>query len=306
LTALPFIGVRDSGVGGLTVARCIRHLLPHAPLLYFADTAHVPYGDRAPHEVRHFALSISQFLIEQGAQVLVFACNTTSAHALEAAQQKFSVPVFGMIEPGAKAALQMAGGEAIGVLATQSTVDSEVYLTTLERLQSGTPCWQIACPEFVPLVENEQSESVAARRACRHYLAPLREAGVRTVILGCTHYPLLLPLLQDEAPEMVFVDPAEAVAREVACLFEPLPPRGHPPLVRGLNLDASDLVLSNPCPTKPEHSPLTKGGCPLGGRGSNDVYFVSGLREGVQDWIAKLMNDAAPDLRRGPVFDLPL
>jgi glutamate racemase len=296
LTALPFIGVRDSGVGGLTVARCIRRLLPHAPLLYFADTAHVPYGDRAPHEVRHFALSISQFLIEQGAQILVFACNTTSAHALEAAQQKFSVPVFGMIEPGAKAALQISKGEAIGVLATQSTVDSEVYLTTLERLQPGTPCWQIACPEFVPLVENEQSESVAARRACRHYLAPLREAGVRTVILGCTHYPLLLPLLQDEAPEMVFVDPAEAVAQEVACLFEP-----PTPLVRGLKSDASDLVLSNPCPTKPEHSPLTKG---VGG--SNDIYFVSGLREGVQDWIEKLMNNTAPDLRRGPVFDLPL
>ena len=302
MTALPFIGVRDSGVGGLTVARCIRRLLPHAPLLYFADTAHVPYGDRAPHEVRHFALSISQFLMEQGAQVLVFACNTTSAHALEAAQQKFPVPVFGMIEPGAKAALQKAGGEAIGVLATQSTVDSEVYPATLERLRPGTPCWQIACPEFVPLVENEQSESVAARRACRHYLAPLREAGVRTVILGCTHYPLLLPLLQDEAPEMVFVDPAEAVAQEVACLFEQQPPT---PFVRGLYSDLVEQGTLNSSSDASDFSPLTKGGCPLGGRGS-DIYFVSGLREGVQDWIAKLMNNAAPDLRRGPVFDLPL
>lgn len=272
----PLIGVRDSGVGGLTVARHLRRLLPHAPLLYFADTAHVPYGDRTPHEVRHFALNISQFLIEQGAQILVFACNTTSAHALGAAREKFSVPVFGMIEPGARAALQTARGEAIGVLATQSTVDSEVYATTLENLRPGTACWQVACPEFVPLVENEQSESVAARRACRHYLQPLRDAGVKTVVLGCTHYPLLLPLLQEEAPEITFVDPAEALACEVANLF----PKAEPP------------------------GPLTKG---VGGSAMpHDIYFVSGLREGVQDWIEKLMHNAAPDIRRGPVFDLPL
>ena len=176
------------------------------------------------------------------------------------------MPVFGMIEPGARAALQISQGETIGVLATQSTVDSEVYPATIEKFHPGTACLQIACPEFVPLVENEQSESVAARRACRHYLMPLREAGVRTVILGCTHYPLLLPILQDEAPEIAFVDPAEAVAREVACLF------------KETTFDFQ----------------------------SQDVYFVSGLSEGVRDWIEKLMNNAAPDIRRGPVFDLPL
>ena len=278
---LPLIGIRDSGVGGLTVARCIRRLLPSAPLLYFADTAHVPYGDRTPQEVRHFALSISQFLIEQGAQILVFACNTTSAHALGAAREKFPMPVFGMIEPGARAALQISRGETIGVLATQSTVDSEVYPATIEKFHPGTSCLQIACPEFVPLVENEQSESVAARRACRHYLMPLREAGVRTVILGCTHYPLLLPILQDEAPEIAFVDPAEAVAREVACLFG----------------DIHRLQAEPP-------TPLVRG---LGGSAApQDVYFVSGLSEGVRDWIEKLMNNSAPNIRRGPVFDLPL
>lgn len=266
VSSAPLIGIRDSGVGGLTVARCIRQLLPQASLLYFADTAHVPYGDRTPHEVRHFALSISQFLLDQGAQLLVFACNTTSAHALGAARDKFPVPIFGMIEPGARAALHASQGQAIGVLATQSTVDSEVYPATIERFHSGTACWQIACPEFVPLVENEQSESIAARRACRHYLAPLRDAGVGTVILGCTHYPLLLPLLQEEAPEITFVDPAEAVAREVSCLF------------KAATFDSL----------------------------AQDIYFVSGLREGVRDWIQKLMKNDAPDIRRGPVFDLPL
>lgn len=262
----PIIGVRDSGVGGLTVARCLRRLLPGAPLLYFADTAHVPYGDRTPEEVRYFALNISQFLIDQGAQIVVFACNTTSAHALGAAREKFTVPVFGMIEPGARAALAVAGRKPIGVMATQSTVDSEVYPATIQRQRPGTACWQVACPEFVPLVENEQSESVAARRACRHYLRPLREAGVTTVILGCTHYPLLLPLLQEEAPEITFVDPAEAVACEVASLLGEAPAK------------------------KPPH----------------DVFFVSGLTEGVRDWVEKLMQIPAPDLRRGPVFDLPL
>ena len=268
--SLPLIGIRDSGVGGLTVARCIRRLLPSAPLLYFADTAHVPYGDRTAQEIIHFALSISQFLIEQGAQTLVFACNTTSAHALGHARKKFPMPVFGMIEPGAKAALQIAPGQPIGVLATQSTVDSEVYPATLQRFHAGTACWQIACPEFVPLVENEQSESVAARRVCRHYLAPLRQAGIKTVILGCTHYPLLLSILQDEAPEITFVDPAEALAREVACLYK-------------------------------EMSNETRFDAP-----QNDIYFVSGLREGVRDWIEKLMHNSAPDIRSAPVFDLPL
>jgi glutamate racemase len=192
----PLIGVRDSGVGGLTVARCLRALLPSVPLLYFADTAHVPYGDRTPQEVRHYALSISEFLIERGAQMVVFACNTTSAHALDAARERFSVPIFGMIEPGARAALQVSQGAPIGVLATQSTVESAVYPATIERLQHGTKTLQVACPDFVPLVESEEAESAAARRACREYLAPLRAAQIRTAILGCTHYPLLLPLLR--------------------------------------------------------------------------------------------------------------
>ena len=260
------IGIRDSGVGGLTVARCIRRLLPGASLLYFADTAHVPYGDRSPQEVRHFALSISEFLLAQGAQMLVFACNTSTAYALDLAREKFAAPIVGMIEPGAKAALCASQSGAIGVLATQATVDSETYPATLERLRPGTSCLQVACPEFVPLVENEQTESVAARRACRRYLEPLREAGAKTVVLGCTHYPLLLPILQDEAPEIRFVDPAEAVACEVAQL-----------------VGEREAQIAQA-----------------------DVFFVSGLSEGVRDWIEKLLGHATPDVRRGPVFDLPL
>ena len=259
------IGIRDSGVGGLTVARCIRKLLPDASLLYFADTAHVPYGDRTPHEVQHFALNISEFLLAQGAQMLVFACNTSSAYALDLAQEKFDVPVVGMIEPGARAALRVWKSGPIGVLATQATVDSNVYPLTLEKLRPGTACLQIACPEFVPLVENEQNESPAARLAVRRYLQPLREAGAKTVVLGCTHYPLLLPLLQEEAPEVCFVDPAEAVACEVAQIV----------------------------------------GERAANREPNDVFYVSGVSEGVRDWIENLLGQTAPTLRRGPVFDVP-
>jgi glutamate racemase len=260
------IGIRDSGVGGLTVARCIRRLMPHASLLYFADTAHVPYGDRSPAEVRHFALSISEFLLQQGAQMLVFACNTSSAYALDLAREKFDAPLVGMIEPGARAALQVSTGGPIGVLATQATVDSEVYPAVLESLRSGTPCFQVACPEFVPLVEGEQTESTAARRACRRYLEPLLSAGAKTIILGCTHYPLLLPLLREEAPDAQFVDPAEAVALEV---------------LRLAGKTNTDTV-------------------------PRDTFFVSGATEGVRDWIAKLLGNTSPNIQHGPVFDAQL
>lgn len=263
--------MRDSGAGGLTVARCIRRLLPHATLLYFADTAHVPYGDRTPAEVCHYALSIADFLIEQGAAMVVFACNTSSAYALPAAHARFDVPIFGMNEPGARAALEYAApGETIGVLATQATVDSGIYTRWLQKLRPGTASLEIACPRFVPLVEAEQTTSAAARRACAAALQPLRENDVRTVILGCTHYPLLLPVLQEIAPEMRFVDPAEAVAQQVAQQVAP-------------------------CATQPEYS-----------ASANDVFYISGETRGVRHWITRLLSIEKPLIRRGPVFDLPV
>lgn len=270
------IGIRDSGVGGLTVARRIREHLPRARLLYFADTAHVPYGGRAVHEVRHFALSISQFLVERGADILVFACNTSSACALDAARQRFSVPVVGTIEPGARAATKISPSGRIGVLATQATVESGVYSQWIQRLRPGAWCLEIACPAFVPLVENEQTNSDEARDASRQYLQPLLEAGCDTVVLGCTHYPLLLPVLQEaarggDAPNMCFVDPAEAVADEVQTLVAQLP--------------AAPLGAAEP---------------------GADIFFTSGPGDGLRHWIDKLLPDnGPPDIRRGLLFDLP-
>jgi glutamate racemase len=263
----PIIGVRDSGVGGLTVAHQIKKLLPHAHLLYFADTAHVPYGDRTPEEVKYFALNISEWLLSQGAQTLIFACNTSSAYALEIARERFPVPVFGMIEPGAQAALSTTRNHKIGILATHATVDSRVYSHTIQRMSPQTQVWEIACPRFVPLVESEQIQSVEAHSATRKYLQPLLTAGVDTVVLGCTHYPLLLPVLNEIAPQLHFVDPAEFLAQEVA----------------------AQLGKEN----TPKYF-------------EDDTFYVSGAQDGVQNWIAKLLPQSLPNLVAGPVFDAAL
>lgn len=245
------IGVRDSGVGGLTVARCLKERLPHARLLYFADTAHVPYGERTPAEVRHYALSISRFLLQHGADALVFACNTSSALALELARATFEVPIFGTIAPGARAGAAGTRSGVVGVIATRATVESGVYGQQLKALNPGLRVIEEACPEFVPLVESEQTCSEAARRAAVGHLAPLRAAGCDTIVLGCTHYPLLMTILREAAPEICFVDPALTLAEEVGTRF----PAGD-----------------------------------AGPSGLADQFWASGESAGVERWIAKLLS----------------
>ena len=259
------IGIRDSGVGGLTVARRVLERLPSANLLYFADTAHVPYGDKTPDQVRHYALSISQFLIGQGAQMLVFACNTTSALALDAARQCFDAPIFGVIRPGARVAARNSDGK-VGVLATAATVQSGVYTQVLREYRADLEVKEIGCPAFVPLVEARQTGGIEALEACKHYLAPLRRFGADTVILGCTHYPLLLPALRQAAPEIRFIDPAEAVAQEVA------------------------------------EQVAARGGASSSGAKSRR-FWASGARTGVESWIAELLEIADPVVENGPIFD---
>jgi glutamate racemase len=267
-TPHPKIGIRDSGVGGLTVARRVREALPHADLLYFADTAHVPYGDKTPAEVTCYALSISEFLIEQGAQLIVFACNTTSAYALDAAREKFGVPIFGVIEPGARMAAQLSSGK-IGVLATTATVASGVYSREIHACKPDIEVLEIGCPAFVPLVESQQANSVEALKACRHYLAPLLEFGADTIVLGCTHFPLLLPALREVAPDINFVDPAQALAHDV-----------------------SAHVASHVARLVEYHTP-------------SDVFYVSGEQTGLKSWIRSLLSIQNPQLQNGPVFDFP-
>lgn len=210
------IGVFDSGVGGLTVARAILSHLPGARLLYFGDTAHVPYGPRPLAQVCDFAVQIIGFLFAQGAEAVVMGCNMSSAAgAREVAVQRFSKPIFEVIQPGSRAACAASGCGKIGVIATQGTVNSGIYGRTL-RAQGVREVYEQACPAFVPLVERGLSAGPEVDAAVREYLTPLRAAGVDTLIFGCTHYPYLREAVgRFMGPEVTLIDPGEYAAREV-------------------------------------------------------------------------------------------
>ncbi len=217
------IGVFDSGLGGLTVVREVLRQLPCERVVYVGDTAHVPYGGRPLDEVQGFAVGISRFLIEEaGCKAVVMACNISSAVARDAVQKLFpSMPVLGVILPGARAAAQMAGGGPVAVLTTEGTARSGAYARALEAESPGTPVTSVACPRFVPLVEADRTETAEAEECAREYLESARAPHhARVVILGCTHYPFLLPVLAKAAgPGVVFVDPAGETVRELSCLL---------------------------------------------------------------------------------------
>lgn len=214
------IGVFDSGVGGLTVARRILEYLPGERIVYVADQAHVPYGGRDLAEVRRFACGISAALVEAGCKAIVMACNISSAVALDAVRAEFSgLPVLGVIAPGAQAAAAHSVARRIGVLATTGTVKSGAYTRRLHALDQDFQVTEVACPAFVPLVEAGEENTDAAVLAAQEYLAPLRYADVDTIILGCTHYPFLLPVLQGVWNSPCYIDPAEHTALELKRLL---------------------------------------------------------------------------------------
>jgi glutamate racemase len=190
------IGIFDSGIGGLTVVRAIYERLPHESTLYFGDTARVPYGPKSPDTVRRYSLEILHWLLGQRVKAVVIACNTSTAHALEALQAESPVPVIGVIEPGARAAVSATRVGHIGVIGTAGTVASNAYARAIQAARPGTAVEQKACPLFVPLVEEGWFEHPAAGLIAAEYLEPLKGAGVDVMVLGCTHYPLLKPLLQ--------------------------------------------------------------------------------------------------------------
>ena len=207
------IGIFDSGIGGLTVARAIYERLPHESTVYFGDTARVPYGPKSPETVRRYSLEILQWLLSQGVKAVVVACNTSTAHALRALQEATPVPVLGVIKPGARAAIEAGGGGPIGVIGTVGTIASDAYNRAIQALAPGLPVIQRACPLFVPLVEEGWFEHPATELVAADYLRELREACVRSLVLGCTHYPLLKPLLQRVmGPEVRLVDSGQATA----------------------------------------------------------------------------------------------
>lgn len=179
--------------------------------MYFADNAHVPYGERPPEEIQEFALSISGYLIERGAKAVVMACNMSSAVALGVVREHFpNVPILGMIEPGAKAAVSASGGAPIGILATTGTVKSEAYPRAIKALDAGMEVFQQACPRFVPLIESGQACSEEAEAVANVYVQPLLDDGCRTLVLGCTHYPFVRHAIESVMGNSVrIVDPAE-------------------------------------------------------------------------------------------------
>jgi glutamate racemase len=215
------IGVFDSGVGGLSVVREIRSLMPSLDIRYFGDTARVPYGNKSAETVVRYSLEIGKFLEEQGIAVLVVACNTSSAFALEALEKTLPVPVLGMIEPGAKKALEATRSGRIGLIGTRGTVNSGAYARAIRAKSPEAQVISKACPLFVPLVEEGWASDPVAREVARRYLDPLLDKGVDTVILGCTHYPALIPVLQEVVGEGVnLVSSAEEAAQALWILLE--------------------------------------------------------------------------------------
>ena len=216
------IGIFDSGIGGLTVARAIFEHLPTESTIYFGDTARVPYGPKSPETVRRYSLEILDWLLSKGVKAVVVACNTSTAHALDALRAASPVPVLGVIEPGARAAVRTTRGGGIGVIGTAGTVASQAYPTAIRRLLPAARIEQVACPLLVPLVEEGWFDHAATQLVAQEYLGALERAGVDTLVLGCTHYPLLKPLLHRVMGEDVaLIDSAEETAKSlIAALAE--------------------------------------------------------------------------------------
>ena len=210
------IGIFDSGIGGLTVVREVQRLLPHEDLLYLGDTARVPYGTKSPGTVIRFACEDTQFLVQQGVKAVAVACNTASAWALPALEQRFDVPIFGVILPGVRAALACTRTRRIGIIGTSATIRSRAYPDALHAQSHRSKTYARACPLLVPLVEEGWLRHAVTRAVLRTYLAPLRRHRIDTLILGCTHYPLLKPAIARILGKgIALVDSAESCAQDM-------------------------------------------------------------------------------------------
>ncbi len=208
------IGIFDSGIGGLTVVRQIHRVLPHEDLVYLGDTARVPYGTKSPGTVVRFACEDTQFLIQQNVKAVVVACNTVSAWALPTLERKFSVPIFGVIIPGAQAALKKTRNRRIGVIGTTTTIRSQAYSRAILARDDSARVFARACPLLVPLVEEGWTSNKITQAILRAYLSPMSRRRIDTLVLGCTHYPLLKKAIRGlVGREVALVDSAESCAQ---------------------------------------------------------------------------------------------
>jgi glutamate racemase len=215
------IGVFDSGLGGLTVAHAIMRQLPAESLIYFGDTARVPYGPKSPETVRRYSREIASYLISQGVKAIVVACNTATAHALPMLEDDLPVPVIGVVAPGARAAVRASRSGHIGVIATAGTIKSGAYVRAIHQEAPDANVTALACPLFVPLVEEGWTDHEATRAIAREYLAPFTSDHVDTLVLGCTHYPLLKPMIASVVgPGVRLIDSAEETAVDTQRLLD--------------------------------------------------------------------------------------
>jgi glutamate racemase len=236
------LGFFDSGVGGLTVVRAVQELLPCEEILYLGDTARLPYGSKSPETIRQFADEDTRFLIERGVKGIVVACNTATAHALNGLREKYQIPILGVIEAGVDAALANPAAEKIGIIATRGTIRSHAYQHALALRRTGLIIHATAAPLLVPLVEEDWIEHPATEVILKSYLDPLVDRGIDTLMLACTHYPLLIPVLRKLLPEGVaLIDSASTCAehlkKELARL-DLLAPEGRE---GGLQVHLTDL-----------------------------------------------------------------
>jgi len=215
------IGVFDSGIGGLTVVRAIHRRLPHENIVYFGDTARVPYGPKSPRVVREYAAQDADFLMTHDVKMVVIACNTVSAVALDVVQKRARVPVVGVIQPGADAAVAASKRKRIGVIGTVATVNSGAYVHALRQRDAAIHTLSQACPLFVPLAEEGWIDHQVTRLVAREYLFPLKLEKIDVLILGCTHYPVLRAAIQASVEaNVVLIDSGEAAALEVEMLLD--------------------------------------------------------------------------------------
>jgi glutamate racemase len=240
------IGVFDSGIGGLTVVKELIHQLPDESIIYFGDTARVPYGPKSPDTVLRYSREITGWLGEQGVKAIVVACNTATAHALPALRQELAIPVVGVVEPGARAAVQASESRSIGVIGTMGTINSGAYERAIRALDPEATITTKACPLFVPFVEEGWLDHEATRLVAEEYLSPMAQANVDALVLGCTHYPLLKPLIGKVLGRKVrLIDSAEQTAAETRRVLEAreLVAQGSAPRYRFVASDAPEQFL---------------------------------------------------------------
>lgn len=218
------IGVFDSGIGGLTVVREIKKQMPGSGIIYFGDTARYPYGNKSQETIERYATQDARFLIDRGAKIIVTACNTASALAIEKLRQEINIPLFEVITPAVEEAVKRTLSKRVGVIGTRATIKSEIYKNKIKESDPRIDVIGKSCPLFVPLVEEGWLDHSGTKKIIKSYLSPLKNRSIDTLILGCTHYPLLKPQIQAKIGRKVnLVDSAEEVVKEIRHYIEKNP-----------------------------------------------------------------------------------